>query len=225
MSILSESKYAPALSEPAKSRLIEEVLRYFGGDFEPVLLGSGIEGEAWRIEEHKVLKIHTTKGKFIDLDNKVIDTRFNRVRMPVYDWGAIDKRLEWAVMPYYQAFEEYELSLEILLIETLHYVEKLNEEWPLKCDIRDTSYGALSTLREFGSSAYVRLCKDSDINARLVANEMRIKYPKLSYGWVADFVRTVSHMHLTNRSDDLYLPNLGIGLGPDSYGALVFFDW
>ena len=237
---LGKTRYATSLFK--HEELIIKIINEYGEEFfhdkeggfipqRASFLGSGTEGEAWRIGPNAVLKIHTTKGKYDGLVKLPIDSKIIRLRPIIFGTGEISNRLNWAVLEYFEILEEYDLDLDILIAEICCYIEEvltghLKYTTPkyAKFDLTNTNYYVYDVVNHISATVRGKMARDSDypINSKTISIKDRYR---LISGWYVDFVRQLVYMYLTDRADDLYLPNLGIVRDNSRRNNFMFFDW
>jgi hypothetical protein len=225
VSVLRSSRYAKELA-PCKLDLRRIFHAWSSlGVNKPLLLGSGIEGEAWQIAPKIVLKIHRSRDKYLGLTNLSADPRrIEALRPKVFTVGSFNTKLFWVVMEKFDTFDEYDLDLDILIAEVSYYVERSID------DFREAASFNLKNTKETISLI--------DLLFPYVLSEFNIKsdYPpeqiisiknrySLGYYWFQHFIKHIIYLHITERADDLWLPNLGISRFGAKYGRLIFFDW
>jgi hypothetical protein len=128
-------------------------------------------------------------------------------------------------MERFDTLTEYDLDLDILIGEVSYYVEKTidqdhYEEFDMT--IADTVAAARMVESHFGT-VIQEIGEHSDFPLEKCL-EIRDRH-NLAFHWWPEFVKQVIYLHITNRTDDLWIPNLGVSrLGPKD-GLLIFFDW
>ena len=225
VSLLSFSKYAKELA-PYKLDL-RRIFRDWCslGVNKPQLLGAGTEGEVWELSPSLIFKMHRNQDKYSDLIKLPADPHLSKMRPKIYSSGSFNKKLQWVVMERFIVLDEYDLDLDILIGEVSYYIERtvdLDALSDCNFSIENTRYvyGVVENLftmviKEFNE------CSDFPINK---LKEICDRH-NLAYNWWPEFVKQVIYLHITDRADDLWLPNLGVSkLGPKK-GLFIFFDW
>jgi hypothetical protein len=223
ISVLRFSRYAKELF-PHKLDL-RRIFKEWSdlGVRKPLLLGAGTEGEAWKISDDLVFKVHRTKGKYDNIVTLPASPHIGRLRPRIFCSGSFNPNLFWVIMERFDTFKEYDLELEILISEVTFYTEKVLKSFQDKIAAANNGHSILSIVDEAYPLVRNEIDRDSDVPGEVLLR-VGLRY-QLNRLWWREFIRQIIYLHLIDHADDLWLPNLGISrLGPKS-GLFIFFDW
>jgi hypothetical protein len=224
ISLLKFSKYAKEL-QPYKLDLRRIFREWAKLDInKPRLLGAGTDGEAWDISSGLVLKIHRDQEKYLDIIRLPADSYLLKIRPKIFTSGSFSKNLQWVLMEKLDTIDEYDIELDILIAELSYYTEKTIEITGIA---RPKIIGNHIYLNSKLERSFEKVILDFEINSDFPIEKIQIIKERynLTDNWLNDFAKQIIYLHIADKADDLWLPNLGISRLIHNKGTFIFFDW